>query len=195
MGILALLTLGALAVGFLLPSTWEARAETVIDAPPEAVFPWVASGAGWRAWTPGPESGVEAFGPDVGPGSGYRWDDPGYGKGEFVLTRADLAGGEIRYRVEVEGGSIVVEGHLLLEAVPALDPDQAAEGVLRTRLRWEEAGDFGWNPLLGYLSGRMESLQGEQLAQSLRALRTRVEGGVAPPPMPGGTADGPADPS
>jgi hypothetical protein len=195
MGLLALLSLAVLAVGFVLPSTWTAEAEIHIEAPADAVHPLVHRAEGWLAWTPGPETGVETFGPDAGVGSGYRWDDPGYGKGEFTLTRDTLTGNpasadqdqdpgagmtrEIGYAVEVEGGSIRIRGILTL----------AAEGT-GTRVIWREEGDFGWNPLLSYLSGRMAELQGEQLLQSLQTLRERVEGGgsageaLEPPPRP-----------
>jgi len=201
MGLLALLSLAVLAVGFFLPSTWIAEAEIHIDAPTDAVHPLVHRADGWLAWTPGPETGVETFGPDAGVGSGYRWDDPGYGKGEFTLTRDTVTGTplagitspgitspgtaspgteltgetgsgairEIGYEVEVEGGSIRIQGFLTL--VP--------EGT-GTRVTWREEGDFGWNPLLGYLSGRMAELQGEQLLQSLGTLKERVEAGGPP---------------
>jgi len=199
MGILALLSLGVLAVGFILPSTWEAEAEIVIEAPVDSVHPRVAAASAWLDWTPGPDSGVERFGPPQGAGSGYRWDDPGYGKGEFTLTEvslvrspegatttgtevsSDAARANVRYEVEVEGGSIRIEGSM------SLAPESDGEG---TRVSWREAGDFGWNPLLGYLSGRMAELQGEQLARSLRALKILVEEGGTTAELPQGQVAG-----
>jgi len=206
MGTLALLSLGVLAVGFVLPSTWEAEAEIVIEAPVDSVHPRVTAAAAWLDWTPGPDSGVERFGPPEGAGSGYRWDDPGYGKGEFKLTEVSLvpslegagtagttgtAGtgastdaprANVRYEVAVEGGSIRIEGSMTL--APESDGEE-------TRVSWREAGDFGWNSLLGYLSGRMAELQGEQLARSLRALKILVEEGGATAEVPGGQVAGP----
>jgi hypothetical protein len=199
MGILALLSLGVLAVGFVLPSTWEAEAEIVIEAPVDSVHPRVTAAAAWLDWTPGPDTGVERFGPPQGAGSGYRWDDPGYGKGEFRLTEVSLVppaeGAEtagtgvstdapranVRYQVEVEGGSIRIEGSMTL----ARESDGGG-----TRVSWREAGDFGWNPMLGYLSGRMAELQGEQLARSLQALKILVEEGGATAEVPGGQVAG-----
>lgn len=178
MGTVAVVCLGALVLGFLLPSTWEAEAEITVAAAPPELDPWLAEAAGWLLWTPGPVSGVEATGPRSGAGSGYAWDDPGYGQGHFRLVAVE-PGREIRYRVEVEGGSIVIEGALTLEA---LEP--APGGEPRTRIHWQESGDFGWNPLLSYLSGRMAELQGEQLAQSLATLRGLVEAEGTPEPHP-----------
>jgi hypothetical protein len=196
MGVLALLSLAVLAVGFVLPSTWEAEAEIVIDAPVDSVHPRVTAATAWLDWTPGPETGVERFGPPRGAGSGYRWDDPGYGKGEFRLVEVSLAvarrprshrglhrrpaQASVRYEVDVEGGSIRIEGSMTL----APEPDG-------TRVFWREAGDFGWNPLLAYLSGRMEELQGEQLARSLEALKLLVEEGGATAQVSPGQVAGP----
>lgn len=192
MGTLAVLCLCALALGFLLPSTWEAEASSEVAAPPAALAPYLMAGSGWLAWTPGPESGVEPFGPETGEGSGYEWDDPAYGQGTFRITSVE-PDREVRYRVEVEGGSIVIEGVVTLEAAP----DAVVPG---TRIHWRESGDFGWNPLLSYLSGRMAELQGEQLSQSLRTLRRLVEGDRDGPaeepgdPMTSHDPDNPASP-
>ncbi len=164
LGTIALLLFAVLAVGFLLPGGWEVERSARIDAPPEVVFPFVARAAAWEAWTPSPESGSENFGPEEGPGSGRRWDDEGYGQGEFVIT-ATTRPHEVRYAVSVEDGAIRIEGILTLAANDG-----------GTRIVWEERGDFGWNPLLGYLAGRMESLQGAQLEASLASLARLVEG-------------------
>lgn len=173
LGAFALLLITILAIGFLLPSDWSAQRDAWIDAPPEEVFPYLHRAEAWQLWTPSPEAGVELFGPDAGVGSGRRWDDPGYGKGEFVILEA-TPNERVAYRVEVEGGSIVIQGWLEL----------TAEGA-GTRVEWQEVGDFGWNPLLGYLSGRMGDLQGGQLDASLSFLRALVEEGEAL-----GTAEG-----
>jgi hypothetical protein len=167
LGAFALLLVTLLAIGFLLPSDWSAERDAWIQASPEEVFPFLHRAGAWQLWTPSPTGGVELFGPDAGVGSGRRWDDPGYGQGEFVIVD-ETPPERVTYRVEVEGGSIVIQGWLELE------PE--GEG---TRVRWYEEGDFGWNPLLGYLAGRMGDLQGGQLEASLGFLRALVEEGRA----------------
>ncbi len=161
-GTLAALSIAFLVVGFLRPSTWDAGAELWIDAPVEAVYPWVHGAEGWLAWTPAPDQGVERFGPVAGAGSGYRWDDPDFGSGEFRVT-AGAPPRKVAYEVQVEGGKIRIQGRLDLE------PEGAG-----TRIRWTESGDFGRNPLLGYMASRMEALQGTQLRQSLETLQSLV---------------------
>ena len=163
LGAVALLFGGLMIVGLLLPGGWEAERNIEIGASPEEVFPFLNSAARWEEWTPSPESGVELFGPAEGPGSGRRWDDPGYGQGEFVIAASRLPS-EITYEVQVEDGAILIRGRIELEG--------ATGG---TRIRWREEGDFGWNPLLGYLAGRMSELQGAQLDTSLGSLKELIE--------------------
>lgn len=171
LGVLAAILLGFIVIGFLLPSGWEVERSAQIDAPPEEIFPYLERAEAWALWTPSPETGVELFGPDSGEGSGRRWDDDFYGEGEFVITGV-IPDQEVRYEVIVEGGAIQIAGQMTVSAEP--------EGG--SRVRWIESGDFGWNPLLGYVAGRMDELQGEQLEQSLRALRALVmEGRVFTP--------------
>jgi hypothetical protein len=164
LGGIAILILGFLVVGFLLPSGWSAERSVQIEAPAEGIFPYLSRAESWGEWTPSPETGVEHFGPDEGVGSGRRWDDEINGEGEFVVTES-LPPTDLRYEVSVEGGSIRILGHLHLEA--------NGEGTL---LHWSEEGDFGWNPLLGYLAKRMNELQGVQLEASLAKLKSVVEG-------------------
>ena len=163
LGAVALLFGGLMIVGLLLPGGWEAERNIEIGASPEEVFPFLNSAARWEEWTPSPESGVELFGPAEGPGSGRGWDDPGYGQGEFVIAASRLPS-EITYEVQVEDGAILIRGRIELEG--------ATGG---TRIRWREEGDFGWNPLLGYLAGRMSELQGAQLDASLGSLKELIE--------------------
>ena len=159
LGVMALLLIGLLVLGFLLPSGWSVERSTTMEAQAEEIFPLISSARAWTLWTPSPETGFEYFGPQDGEGSGRNWDDELYGEGTFVITAVDPPQ-ELRYEVEVEGGSIRITGHITLDPV-----DEQ-----RTRVTWSEDGDFGWNPLLGYLARRMEDLQGSQLEQSLEAL-------------------------
>lgn len=162
LGALALALGGFLVLGLLLPGGWEAERTRVVPAPAERVFPYLAAAEAWGLWTPSPAAGVELFGPASGPGSGRRWNDPGYGEGEFVITGVE-PGREVRYRVDVEGGAIRIHGRIRL----------APEGPA-TRIHWREEGDFGWNPILGYLARRMNELQGAQLEASLGRLEREL---------------------
>jgi hypothetical protein len=87
-----------------------------------------------------------------------------------VITSSE-APREVGYEVLVEDGAIRIVGRMQLEPTPS-----------GTRLTWREEGDFGWNPLLGYMAGRMEELQGAQMDASLASLRQIAEGAVRSQP-------------
>ncbi len=177
-GALALAMIAFTVIGILLPSGWETERSIVIEAPPEAILPWLERAEAWGEWTPSPDDGVELFGPPAGPGSGRRWDDARYGQGEFEITAVE-EGRRVSYEVAVEGGAIRISGRL--ELLP--------EGA-STRVVWREEGDFGWNPLLGYVAGQMEELQGNQLEDALRTLRTRVLAAMEETALPATAAPG-----
>lgn len=147
-----------LGVGFALPGTWSAERTVVLSAAPGALYPLVEAPAAWRAWSEWPEQGLVPDGPERGVGARLSWDDPELGNGSFEIVEA-VPQARVRYRVEVEGGSMRTEGTFLL----------APEGA-GTRVTWTEEGDFGWNPLMGYWARLMERAQGRELERALRRL-------------------------
>ena len=124
--------------------------------------PFLNSLQAWESWTPFPEGGLETYGSAEGVGAGVRWNDPQYGEGEAEITRSSLDE-EISYLVRIEGGALTVQGRFLLAPIK--------EG---TRLLWEEEGDFGWNPLMGYTARGMAASQGEAMKASLERLRAAL---------------------
>lgn len=162
-----------LVVGFVLPGTWSAERTEVLDAPPEVVFPLVDAPASWRTWTQWPDSGLVAEGPERGVGARLSWDNRELGQGSFEITEV-IPLRTVRYRVQVEGGSMYTDGIFSLEP--------AGEGTL---VRWREEGDFGWNPLMGYWARFMERAQGRELEKALDRLGAlAVEQAQAPTRAP-----------
>jgi hypothetical protein len=153
-----------LVVGLLLPGTWEARVEVDLPYLPEQVFPFLNGIDQWQRWMPMPESGAEPFGPREGVGAGLLWDDPRYGRGKIEIAES-VPGSRVSYVVEVEEGALLIHGVLEL----------AGNGG-RSLLRWEEKGDFGWNPLMGYAARGMGSSQEEAMRSSLEELRRLLAG-------------------
>jgi len=147
-----------LLVGLLMPGTWVAHQEAVAPATPAVVFPYLSQMDLWQSWAPMPESGSELFGPPTVVGAGIRWDDPQYGRGQIQITGSS-PNTEVTYTVEVEGGALRIEGKFLLT--------QQRSG---TRIEWEEVGDFGWSPLMGYAAKGMSASQGEAMRVSLERL-------------------------
>ena len=160
----ALLLLLFLGGGVLLPGTWRAQASLVIDAEAVAIFPYLATPSLWEEWTPPMGDGVELTGARSGEGAGRRWSDPVYGSGGFRIERSEELA-RVEYRVEVEGGAIVVVG--------VLELSRHADGTV---VQWREDGEVGWNPLLRYAALGMGESQSQQLAESLARLCALVEG-------------------
>ena len=165
---LSVFLLLVVGIGFLLPGTWEARRAATLEAPPDSVFPYLDVLDLWERWTPWPEVELVRSGPPRGAGATMSWDDSYMGDGVFRIVES-RAPAEVRYRVEVEGGSIVIEGAFAL--------DSTGGGTLVT---WTERGDFGWNPLMGYAALTMDRVQGTELERGLARLRAVVETGALP---------------
>ena len=161
-GLLAL----AIGVGLLMGGRWRVERTVVIDAPPSAVFPWLDAPRRWDDWAPLGDVQTTLSGPEHGPGGTRRWNHPELGDGVFTIV-ATTPDREVRYHVEVQGGSLITDGTIAL--APA-SPDRNG-----TRVTWEERGDFGHNPLMGYTARGMDRMQGAQMEGSLRRLKEKVE--------------------
>jgi len=161
---------GFLLVGYLLPGDWDAEASAQLQAPPEVVYSFLDSPAGWQRWTPWPESGVEHSGPERGAGASLAWNDPDLGSGSFTIAGATPPSG-VTYSVLIDDGAIRAEGSV----------DVVAEDG-GSRVTWREHGDFGWNPLMGYWALSMGRAQTDELNKGLDRLRTlAVEAAAAGP--------------
>jgi carbon monoxide dehydrogenase subunit G len=152
-----------LLVGYLLPSDWQAEAAAEIPAPPAVVLEFVDSPEGWQKWTPWPESGVERSGPERGSGAMLAWNDLELGSGRFTIV--EMTPGRVTYSVLIDDGAIRADGSV--EVTPA------GEG---SRVTWREAGDFGWNPLMGYWALSMSRAQTDEMAKGLERLRRLAVG-------------------
>ncbi|MDE2773699.1 MAG: SRPBCC family protein [Gemmatimonadota bacterium] len=148
----------ALVTGLLLPGTWRAERSTLVEASPAAVFVWLEDPRRWDRWAPLGDVATTFSGPERGVGATRSWDHTEMGDGTFTLT-AVVPGREVRYRVSVQEGSLVTEGALTLES----------EGN-GTRVTWSERGDFGLNPLMGFMARGMDRLQGAQMEGALARL-------------------------
>ncbi|NJD18492.1 MAG: hypothetical protein FIA95_04320 [Gemmatimonadetes bacterium] len=149
-----------LAVGFALPRTWSAERSAVLSSPPAEVFALLERPSAWRTWTAWPDSGLVAGGPEAGVGARMSWSDKELGSGSFEIVEA-LFPTRVRYRVEVEGGSLRTEGTFTL-----------APSAGGTRVTWREEGDLGWSPLMGFWARFMARAQGRELEKALARLET-----------------------
>jgi Polyketide cyclase / dehydrase and lipid transport len=158
-----LLLLGA---GFLLPGSWQVERETLIHAPPSAIFPYLNSLRKWPEWTvwgePHEVTEIKYSGPDAGPGATSRWlDRRGRGVLKIMQSRNDRT---VDYELMYNGGEQRINGKLVL--IPE------ANG---TRVVWRMAGTVGSNPLLRYAGLLQVYWLGRELDQNLSHLRDRLE--------------------
>lgn len=161
LGGVAVLMAVFLVVGFVLPTEWTASADALVDAPPEALMELVDSPEGWRVWTAWPDSGLTRSGPARGAGSGISWSDRELGRGAFTIGDV-RPGAEVRYSVEVEGAANTV---MTTTGVIRMTPEGPG-----TRVHWDESGDLGRNPLMGWWALAMERAQSTEMAKSLDRL-------------------------
>lgn len=155
-----------LAAGFLLPGSWRVERETVIHAPPSAIFPYLNSLRNWQEWTVWGQrhtaSQTEYSGPDDGPGATSRWlDRNGRGVMKIMQSRHDRS---VDYELIYNGGEQQIDGKLTL--IPATNG---------ARIVWRAAGTVGSNPLQRYASLLQTYRLGSDMEQSLSRLRDRFE--------------------
>jgi polyketide cyclase/dehydrase/lipid transport protein len=156
-GIAALL-ITILLVGVVLPNSWEADQTVELPHSPAVLYPLLADLAQWDRWTVWSEFESDISTPSEGVGATRTWDDPEYGGGTIRLTEA-IPDARIGYHVALDGGARV-DGAIVLA-------EQEDGG---TAVTWTESGDFGWNPLMGFMARRMPESQKAQMLASLTRL-------------------------
>ncbi len=145
-------------IGLVLPGTWSAEASIRIEAAPTEVFPYLNDLSRWDRWTNWGDINSELSNPSRSAGASRSWDDPNFGSGSVTIT-SSAPPSSVRYEVEIEGGASVT-GELTIEAVGGA-----------SLVTWREEGDFGRNPLMGYVARGMSESQGTQMAEGLEKLR------------------------
>jgi polyketide cyclase/dehydrase/lipid transport protein len=161
-GGLSFILLAFLGIGLLLPGTWSAERSIELEAPPEEVFGVLEDLRAWGGWTPWGDVESVISEPSSGVGATRSWDDDRYGQGVIRIVRVE-PDRLVAYRVELEGGKASIDGSFELLANGA-----------GTRLSWTEAGDYGRNPLMGYVARRMSGFQGSQMEGHLARLAELV---------------------
>ena len=157
-GGLAAVLLTLMLIGLVLPGTWSAEASIQIEATPREIFPYLEDLGRWDQWTNWGDIDSELSDPSRGTGASRSWDDPNFGSGSVTIIDSGLPI-SVTYEVKV-GDNASVFGELTIEAVGEA-----------SRVRWREEGDFGRNPLMGYVARGMSESQGAQLAEGLEKLR------------------------
>ncbi len=157
-GAIGTVLVALMLIGFVLPGTWSAEASIEIEATPTEIFPFLNDLRRWDTWTNWGDIDSDLSDPPRGVGASRSWEDPNFGSGSVTITGSESPN-IVRYEVEIEGGARV-NGELRIEALGGA-----------SLVTWREDGDFGRNPLMGYVARGMAKSQGAQLAEGLEKLR------------------------
>ncbi|MCO4771395.1 MAG: SRPBCC family protein [Deltaproteobacteria bacterium] len=172
---IALITLALfgilLGAAWMTPDTWYVEREVVVDAPAELIWEWVASPSRYPEWTAwngedDPSFSSEHFGGTGGYLSGYRWTSS-ESVGELLVTDS-----EPHWRVTLEGTlekRFPVKGFIELNSLD--------EGGVE--VRWSEAGELGWDPLMRLFRPLIEKHMKADFDQGLGRLKSLAEAEAA----------------
>jgi len=166
--LLALIAL-LLVIAVFLPSKYHVQRRIVIQARPDAIFPWVNNPRKWPDWTAwtkdrDPSLTFSYEGPEEGSGAISKWDGKKTGNGMMTITESDPKMG-VKYDLSFEHGKYKSAGGLTFEA----------EGD-STNVTWADDGELGSNPIGRYFGLAMDHMIGPDFEQGLKKLKQKVEG-------------------
>lgn len=157
-----------LGISLLLPSKWKVERSTVVNTPPEKIYPYVADFKnGWLKWSAfdlqDPTIQYQYTGPESGAGAARSWTSKKMGDGSQLITKADPSKG-------IQFTLMMLSGDFQLVGVIAFVPLGAT-----TKVTWTDSGEVGMNPLTRYMMLFMDSMMGPAFEQSLAKLKELAE--------------------
>ena len=165
-GVLALVAL--LVVGGLLISPkFSVSRSTLVQAPPDRVYPLVAAPRAWKTWSVwtrrDPQMQIDYRGPDSGAGASWAWKSEGEGDGRMTFTAVE-PNRRVLYELFFPDFGTTSTG--AFSFVPE------AGG---TRVTWTMDGDFGRNPLFRWFALFADKMVGKDFEGGLSNLKAVAE--------------------
>jgi uncharacterized protein YndB with AHSA1/START domain len=160
---------GLLIYAATLPSDFRVARSTLINAPPERIFPLINDLKSFNEWNPfakqDPTIVITYNGPQTGLGASYSWDSKGRaGKGSSAITDVSPPS-RVGMRLDMEKP---MEGHPNIAFT--LEPRGAA-----TDVSWTMAGPYPYiNRVMGTIFN-MDKMIGGTFENGLSALKTLAE--------------------
>lgn len=176
----ALIMVGLVAVFLILvamqPAEFEVTRSTTIDAPPEAVFPYVNDLHRWNDWSPwaklDPNATNTFSGPEQGEGASFHWSgNAEVGEGSMTIIESrphEYVGIDLRFIKPFED-----QAGVTFELEPVADD--------RTEVVWSMAGKNNFIGRVFCLIMDMEKIVGGEYEKGLANLKTMVETAQAEP--------------
>jgi uncharacterized protein YndB with AHSA1/START domain len=168
-----LIVVGVLVVVFLagammISPTYKVERVMLINAPPEKIYPLIATPREWPKWgiwfEREKDMKVDFAGAESGTGAKWGWASK-EGRGEMEFTRAE-PGKFVEYALYFPDMGVRSKGAL------TLTPSGSA-----TRLSWTNEGDVGRNPVMRWFVPFFDGMIGKDYEAGMAKLKAMVEKG------------------
>ncbi|MCA0175478.1 MAG: SRPBCC family protein [Proteobacteria bacterium] len=163
--LVAVLTVG----GLMLPRTFEVQRSALMQAPPERIYPQIATPRHWPEWSVwnrrDPAMQIAYSGPEQGAGAVWSWKSKSQGDGTMTLTAAEPPH-RVAYDLYFPDFDTTSTGELVLA------PEAGG-----TRVTWTMTGDMGANPLYHWMPLVMGGAMRADFDAGLANLKALVESG------------------
>ncbi|WP_345334669.1 SRPBCC family protein [Ferrimonas pelagia] len=150
-----------------MPSKFEVHREITINAPPQAIHPYINELFLWPLWSPweelDPTTRITLGEPSQGIGANQTWTDRS-GGGELVIIASDPLNG-IRYDARFGSNREHYPAELRLRAI----------GPNQTQVRWQIQGKMTTPIMAPFLAMMANRMIGDPFQQGLAKLKWVVE--------------------
>ncbi|HXN15119.1 MAG TPA: SRPBCC family protein [Usitatibacter sp.] len=164
---LVIVAVGLAGIGLALPSHFEVRRATEINAPAEKIYRYLEDPRQWARWTVwnerDPGMTVSYSGAPAGGGAKWSWESKTEGNGSMEFTRAE-PNRRVEYTLFFPDFDMRSAGAL------TLNPAGGA-----TRVTWTNAGEVGRNPATRYFALFMDRVIGPDFEKGLANLKRLAE--------------------
>ncbi|WP_068119388.1 SRPBCC family protein [Tropicimonas marinistellae] len=166
---LLLLVCILIGVAYLLPREITVERDIVVEAPPEAVFPYVNSLKEMQAWNPwldrDPDVQLTFDGPDAGVGARMSWQS----------EQRDVGSGSQEIVESVENERVISALDFGDMGTASASLSLSAEGN-GTRVTWGLVSDMGNNPVMRWMGLAMDGMVGGDYEAGLTKLKALLDG-------------------
>jgi uncharacterized protein YndB with AHSA1/START domain len=162
-GLLGLLLL----IAAFLPDEYRVERSTVINAPPETVFEYVADFGHWSSWSPwqplDPDAEITITAPGKGAGAVMTWDGEIMGKGNLTYT-------DVNPPHEVRSKLVFTDPYEMT-STDVWTFEAVGEG---TKITWSDEGTLSW-PLERWIGLTLDNQLGKDFERGLNNIKQLVE--------------------
>lgn len=181
LGVLFVMALLFFIAGAFMDNHWRVEVSTIIDAPRDAIHPFVnvpRQYPRWMGWNDAIDPSLRRSfdGPEAGVGATIAWEGRTMGRGRMRITESSETAG-VAWDEWIEASTANAHGSLSYDAID----DQ------HTRVTWTDVGELP-RPHGVYFKPMVQSALTQHFETALRYLKAAAEG--RPPPAPPVHAEG-----